>query len=599
MSLWRCVAAITWVSLLVFFVDHYAHTSLFAAMIVGFWASAPLMAVSLYADTVTKAAASVHYEQGSRIGAIRRSRLLSSVLVVLLCLVLGWILVFWVAAHSDYGRYLIFTMPIVYLACQRKLRIWLTGEYRDYLRDLKAQRAAIFASAMLLALADLILLLTGWVEGDNSLSAALAQNIRQPLTDEASPLVALSARVYAYMFLAKQTLGAYLAVQIGAHEGLLLIAFVFMQVISATLLVSGVAAFFVPALEYRRLLMPLASARGAGPKLTSVVTGSAIGVLLVALLWPRLIVAVDQYLAQSQLLAPVAKVEQAALPSAYLIEGRACPERVVREINAAAVAMAQDSRLAREELRELVSAAYGHTEMNVSAYLDHYYSLPAEYLRLASALTGTLEATISEELEEFLLRDDPFGGLEYGLTNIVATDAQREAAYRNLVDSLLTRDCSDAALTRDRVVGNEYSLDQLLAPAQAVQLTNVRLRAGAGGVAGLSGVIAAKIVAKSVSRGAVSAAASAVTKVGAKKAITVASASGVGAMLGSVVPGAGTVVGAAAGAALGLLVGVSVDALLLELEEWYSRDEFEKQIVLSLQESKMETLESLGLLGAK
>ena len=50
--------------------------------------------------------------------------------------------------------------------------------------------------------------------------------------------------------------------------------------------------------------------------------------------------------------------------------------------------------------------------------------------------------------------------------------------------------------------------------------------------------------------------------------------------MGSIVPGAGTSIGAVAGGALGgVLIGISVEALLIELEETLGRPQFKAEIV--------------------
>jgi phage tail tape-measure protein len=61
-----------------------------------------------------------------------------------------------------------------------------------------------------------------------------------------------------------------------------------------------------------------------------------------------------------------------------------------------------------------------------------------------------------------------------------------------------------------------------------------------------------------------------------------------GATAGTVVPGVGTAVGAVIGFIGGLVVGVSVDKLLIELEEAISREEFKKSILSAIDEARVE-----------
>jgi len=66
-----------------------------------------------------------------------------------------------------------------------------------------------------------------------------------------------------------------------------------------------------------------------------------------------------------------------------------------------------------------------------------------------------------------------------------------------------------------------------------------------------------------------------------------AAGAGIGAAAGTVVPGVGTAFGAVIGAAIGITAGVSVDKLLIELEEMWSRDQFKAEIMKEINNTKM------------
>ena len=60
-------------------------------------------------------------------------------------------------------------------------------------------------------------------------------------------------------------------------------------------------------------------------------------------------------------------------------------------------------------------------------------------------------------------------------------------------------------------------------------------------------------------------------------------------------PGIGTAIGAAVGGILGGFgVGIATDAAILKLEEVYSRDNFKKEIINSIEDSRREFKESLA-----
>ena len=61
-----------------------------------------------------------------------------------------------------------------------------------------------------------------------------------------------------------------------------------------------------------------------------------------------------------------------------------------------------------------------------------------------------------------------------------------------------------------------------------------------------------------------------------------------GAAAGSVIPVAGTLTGSIIGFIAGIAMGVSIDALLLKLEENYSREEFKAQILTAIDQQERE-----------
>ena len=102
---------------------------------------------------------------------------------------------------------------------------------------------------------------------------------------------------------------------------------------------------------------------------------------------------------------------------------------------------------------------------------------------------------------------------------------------------------------------------------------------GGAAAAGIGAAIAAKIVSKGIFK----AAGKALSKVAISKAAGTTGGAVIGATIGSVVPGAGTVIGGIIG---GVLAGVVVDKVLLKLEEAISREDFKKEILGSIRESR-------------
>jgi hypothetical protein len=124
------------------------------------------------------------------------------------------------------------------------------------------------------------------------------------------------------------------------------------------------------------------------------------------------------------------------------------------------------------------------------------------------------------------------------------------------------------------------ALDRILVLPTHFDVVSMRSRV-VGGTAAAG--IGAAIVAKIVSKGIFKAAGKALSKVAISKAAGTAGGMAIGATVGSVVPDAGTVIGGIIG---GAIAGVIVDKVLLKLEETISRDDFKKEIVGSIRESR-------------
>lgn len=55
-----------------------------------------------------------------------------------------------------------------------------------------------------------------------------------------------------------------------------------------------------------------------------------------------------------------------------------------------------------------VDRAFDRMEQNVDGYLDWYYSLTAEYVRLAKLLTGDIEGYMEQKLSEHIQKGEAY-----------------------------------------------------------------------------------------------------------------------------------------------------------------------------------------------
>jgi hypothetical protein len=237
--------------------------------------------------------------------------------------------------------------------------------------------------------------------------------------------------------------------------------------------------------------------------------------------------------------------------------------------------------VSRATLAGQIDRAFDRMEHNVDRYLDWYYSLPAEYVRLAKLMTGEIEGYMEKKLYEQLQQGEAFKEVSDAITAALASHKNVMEEYRQAIKAIM--DASRLVLPpmAEAKVVNDMSLNDILSLPTHLDVVAFERRAAGGAVAaGVSAAIAAKVA----SKGLFKAAAKAVSKMAIAKASGILVGMGSGAVIGSVVPVIGTVIGGALG---GLIGGLAVDQALLKLEELISRDEFKREMLLAIQEARV------------
>lgn len=261
-----------------------------------------------------------------------------------------------------------------------------------------------------------------------------------------------------------------------------------------------------------------------------------------------------------------------------------------------------ESLAAEHRLRVEVAARRGFDRMrdNVPVFLDAYYSLSAEYLRIWNLLAGSAEDHLQEMLGSHLEAGRPLEALKPLLA-----DAGRELAPAIEAARALRERCS-GALPRDDV---EVIITDTL-PTAGVSFPDPVTRASfqrdlvASGFIGLGGGVAGAVIGsigvKLAVTPAFKAAATTLAKIAGGRLAAALAGAGAGAAgggaAGSVVPGAGTAAGAAVGG-VAAFVGtwVAADYVLLKLDERWSRPEFEAEILGAIDATEAEFLAALGV----
>lgn len=267
------------------------------------------------------------------------------------------------------------------------------------------------------------------------------------------------------------------------------------------------------------------------------------------------------------------------------IDGAIYAPGTIAKIEVAKAVTLGKLNVSRATMEGQISRAFDRMEQNVDGYLDWYYSLTSEYVRLAKLLTGQIEGYMEQKLSEHLQKGEAYKILADSLTTAASTSKAVMDEYRGTVDEILTANRLDDEIKQTFVVRTMSMKEIYSTPVHldAVALT-ARVSGGAIG-ASVGAGIGAAVTAKVVSKGVFKAAAKAVAELVAKKAAGAAMGLIVGGVAGSVIPAAGTVVGGAIG---GLIGGVVVDAALLRLEESISREVFKQEIVIAIRDAREE-----------
>lgn len=217
-------------------------------------------------------------------------------------------------------------------------------------------------------------------------------------------------------------------------------------------------------------------------------------------------------------------------------------------------------------------------EENVDKYLDWYYSLTAEYLRLFNVLSGNADEFMQEKLTEHLQ-----GGVDLAWINDKFQEREAlQAERRRMLQSMKQHHMISAEEAKSKAIV-KLSPDFLqLTPSR--EFINWETRMGMGAGSGIAAGIAAKALSKSTGKLAVSALAKALASKGIGLGASALAGAGTGAAAGSVIPGLGTAVGGAAGFIGGIATGIMMDSALLFAEEKINREAFRQEILSSVRE---------------
>ena len=227
------------------------------------------------------------------------------------------------------------------------------------------------------------------------------------------------------------------------------------------------------------------------------------------------------------------------------------------------------------DINELLDAVYEPAYAAISAYADFHYSVLGEYVELTEAVRGQMSAGLYERL---------FDGFEQRLTDTVSVlDERYVYEYQSKLQNQIAGQLSTEGLSLPLGDVTDAVLQDAIARAQ----TTLPLATVAGGTVGsgslkvVSATIANKLAAKVTAKASAK---------GLAKGGGVLTGAGGGALLCSWSGPGAAVCGVVGGAVAWFLT----DAVVVNIDEYFNREEFEAELRAILDEDRTEKRELLA-----
>lgn len=321
------------------------------------------------------------------------------------------------------------------------------------------------------------------------------------------------------------------------------------------------------ALGFMRLLLGVASMRdrrgGSAPPWKGFAVVVALAALTVAVAYR----AIDREAVKAHARSAIAWADPCRLASHEAPALRSAVDAGIAALRA------EESRRIPAEVSAALDPLFAGAESRVDAYLDWYFTILAEYMRLAAAATGGVAAKMQAELEARVFGPEFDAALQRAGLSLSAQSRERVAAgARGL-----------AAGVQDRLKTMPCLAPRIdLAPVMDVQrdLARASVAAAGGASAGIVTAVAARRVAgaaaaRAAGRGTFKGAASLVGRAGAKRGGTaLVAALGAGAACGPLAPLCALAIGGA--------TWIALDKAFIEVDELRLRDAMRAEIVDSI-----------------
>lgn len=341
------------------------------------------------------------------------------------------------------------------------------------------------------------------------------------------------------------------------------------------------AGMALPRGEYRRIFgATLTDDDLPAPLARRRVIACAVPAVLVALLAVALVWRADMTLARQERLLALR-----ALPACERIGGTMYAVGTLAKVAAYTGVLDQGMAARRASACAHLDGIERVAAANVDAYLDWYFSLGADWMRMALLITGDVDTLLEVKFNK-LVASDP---------RIAATLAELNADRHYLVEVANSGHAGIGRLLEEqRLVLDERQCkvtgEAGSTPTALPRYDGVRMRLLGSATAGVvAGAFAGALTARAMRAASMKVASRVLGKAAARQGVSrlgaAAAGMATGAAAGSAVPGPGTALGALAGAATGLAVGAGVDVAMLAVEEKLTRPEMRRELLAAVEES--------------
>ena len=356
---------------------------------------------------------------------------------------------------------------------------------------------------------------------------------------------------------------------------------------------------YIPLKEFGKVVLPIKdfdSKNVPAKNYLSATFGGAVCLTMIA--WLPVTNHLEQFLSNRLITEKVIPIKDKIVASVEVVDGDFYEPGTIEklEVLEEILNVSYNDTEYRKRLKKEVVISFDQLEENIDLFLDQYYSMPAEYIRLAKMVTGDIDDYLTTQLNTALMTDDPFKNIR--LLNEAEQFAREQfdrnqEEIRNKVKILLDDQRVTLLYKQQPHIVDERTTSIFDIDISSVQFslndtTEERwIGSAASGV--IVGIVAKRIVRKLTVKGSIKSMSKALLKVVGKKAATVAAGTGIGGGVGSIVPGAGT----ASGAFIGLGAALTVDYFAVKLDETMNRDDLKNEILSVINEQEKEIFERI------